>query len=128
MPQHVYFIGNQRDVKLFLRELIPWMEERKFPFVLVTEASINLADDEELLDLMCRAGFFAVFLGIETPDEDSLKIMKKLQNTRSPMIEACQKINDAGLMIFAGFIIGFDGERTGAGDRIRAFVEATNIH
>ena len=122
------FIGNQRNVKLFLRELIPWMEERKFPFVLVTEASINLADDAELLDLMRRAGFFAVFLGIETPDEDSLKITKKLQNTRSPMIEACQKINDAGLMIFAGFIIGFDGERTGAGDRIQAFVESTNIH
>jgi radical SAM superfamily enzyme YgiQ (UPF0313 family) len=122
------FIGNQRNVKLFLRELIPWMEARNYPFVLVTEASINLADDPELLDLMRRAGFFAVFLGIETPDEESLKGTRKLQNTRSPMIEACQKINDAGLMIFAGFIIGFDGEKTGAGERIQAFVEATRIH
>jgi radical SAM superfamily enzyme YgiQ (UPF0313 family) len=122
------FIGNQRNVKIFLRELIPWMEERNFPFVLITEASINLADDPELLDLMRQAGFFAVFLGIETPDEDSLKVTRKLQNTRSPMIEACQKINEAGLLIYAGFIIGFDGERTGAGERIQAFVEATRIH
>jgi radical SAM superfamily enzyme YgiQ (UPF0313 family) len=122
------FIGNQRNVKLFLRELIPWMEARNYPFVLLTEASINLADDPELLDLMRRAGFFAVFLGIETPDEDSLKVTRKLQNTRSPMIEACQKINEAGLLIYAGFIIGFDGERKGAGDRIQAFVDATRIH
>jgi radical SAM superfamily enzyme YgiQ (UPF0313 family) len=122
------FIGNQRNVKLFLRELIPWMEERNYPFVLITEASINLADDPEMLDLMRRSGFFAVFLGIETPDEDSLKVTRKLQNTRSPMIEACQKINEAGLLIYAGFIIGFDGERKGAGDRIQTFVDATRIH
>ncbi|WP_404788816.1 B12-binding domain-containing radical SAM protein [Altericista sp. CCNU0014] len=122
------FIGNQRNVKLFLRELIPWMEERNYPFVLITEASINLADDPELLDLMRLSGFFAVFLGIETPDEDSLKGTRKLQNTRSPMIEACRKINEAGLFIYAGFIIGFDGERKGAGDRIQAFVDATSIH
>lgn len=121
------FIGNQRNVKRFLRELIPWMEERNFPFILMTEASINLADDPELLDLMRRSGFFAVFLGIETPDEDSLKITQKFQNTRSPMIEACNKIYEAGLAIYAGFIIGFDGERTGAGERIQAFVEATDI-
>jgi len=121
------FIGNQRNVKLFLRALIPWMVEHNYPFTFMTEASVNLADDDELLQLMVEAGFFSVFLGIETPDQDSLKVTKKVQNMRSPLVEACQKINRAGLLIYAGFILGFDGERKGAGDRIQAFVEQTHI-
>ncbi len=121
------FIGNKHNVKQLLRELIPWMQERKYPFTFMTEASVNLADDTELLELMNQAGFYAVFLGIETPDQDSLQVTRKYQNTRNPLIEACRTINQAGLMIYAGFIIGFDGERSGAGERIQAFVEATNI-
>jgi radical SAM superfamily enzyme YgiQ (UPF0313 family) len=76
---------------------------------------------------MGEAGFYAVFLGIETPDQDSLAVTRKVQNTRHPLVEACAKINQAGLLIYAGFILGFDGERVGAGDRIQAFIEATNI-
>jgi radical SAM superfamily enzyme YgiQ (UPF0313 family) len=121
------FIGNQRNVKQLLQELIPWMQEHKYPFSFVTEASVNLAEDAELLELMAKAGFYGVFLGIETPDQDSLKVTHKLQNTRDPLTVACHKINEAGLMIYAGFIIGFDGERTGAGQRIQAFVEETSI-
>jgi radical SAM superfamily enzyme YgiQ (UPF0313 family) len=121
------FIGNQRNVKRLLRELIPWMAARDYPFTFLTEASVNLAEDTELMELMIQAGFYAVFLGIETPDEDSLKVTRKLQNTRSPLIEACRKINQAGLLIYAGFILGFDGEQAGAGERIQAFVEATSI-
>ncbi len=121
------FIGNQRNVKLFLRELIPWMQQHDYPFTFITEASVNLAEDEELLQLMNEAGFYAVFLGIETPDRDSLEVTQKLQNTRHPLAEACRKINQAGLLIYAGFIIGFDGERAGAGARIQAFVEQTSI-
>jgi radical SAM superfamily enzyme YgiQ (UPF0313 family) len=121
------FIGNQRNVKRFLRELIPWMQEHNYPFTFITEASVNLAEDDELLQLMGEAGFYAVFLGIETPDQDSLQVTRKLQNTRNPLVEACRKINDAGLLIYAGFILGFDGERAGAGDRIQAFVEQTSI-
>ncbi|MEJ1930302.1 B12-binding domain-containing radical SAM protein [Nostoc sp. NIES-2111] len=121
------FIGNQRNVKLLLRELIPWMKQHNYPFTFITEASVNLAEDEELLQLMSQAGFYAVFLGIETPDQDSLQITQKLQNTRHPLVEACRKINEAGMLIYAGFILGFDGERPGAGERIRAFVEQTNI-
>ncbi|WP_250126167.1 B12-binding domain-containing radical SAM protein [Chroococcidiopsis sp. CCMEE 29] len=121
------FIGNQRNVKRLLRELIPWMQARNYPFTFITEASVNLAEDDELMELMIQAGFYAVFLGIETPDEDSLKVTRKLQNTRSPLVEACRKINQVGLLIYAGFIIGFDGEQAGAGERIQAFVEATNI-
>jgi len=121
------FIGNKRNVKLLLRELIPWMQERDYPFTFLTEASVNLAEDPELLELMVKAGFWAVFLGIETPDEDSLKVTHKFQNTRHPLVEACRIINEAGLLIYAGFIIGFDGEQAGAGQRIQAFVEKTNI-
>lgn len=121
------FIGNQRNVKRLLRELIPWMQARKYPFTFWTEASINLAEDPEMLELMVQAGFYGVFLGIETPDQDSLQVTRKYQNTRHPLVEACRTVTDAGLMIYAGFIIGFDGERSGAGDRIQAFVEATNI-
>jgi radical SAM superfamily enzyme YgiQ (UPF0313 family) len=121
------FIGNLRNVKQLLRVLIPWMQERHYPFTFITEASVNLAEDAELLDLMVQAGFYGVFLGIETPDQDSLQVTGKHQNTRNPLADACRKINQAGLMIYAGFIIGFDGEQSGAGQRIQAFVEETSI-
>ncbi|AFY35438.1 B12-binding domain-containing radical SAM protein [Calothrix sp. PCC 7507] len=121
------FIGNQRNVKRFLKELIPWVKQHDYPFTFITEASVNLAEDDELLQLMNEAGFYAVFLGIETPDQDSLQVTQKLQNTRNPLIEACRKINEAGMLIYAGFILGFDGERPGAGERIQAFVEQTSI-
>jgi radical SAM superfamily enzyme YgiQ (UPF0313 family) len=121
------FIGNKRNVKLMLRELIPWMAERGYPFSFSTEASVDLAQDQELLDLMVAANFGAVFLGIETPDTDSLSLTQKHQNTRSSLIEAVQTINRVGLRVMAGFIIGFDGEKSGAGDRIIDFVEATAI-
>ncbi|MFQ3614554.1 MAG: DUF4070 domain-containing protein [Cyanobacteriota bacterium] len=121
------FIGNQRNVKRFLKALIPWMKAHHYPFTFMTEASVNLAEDDELLSLMVEAGFYSVFLGIETPDQDSLQITQKYQNTRHPLVEACRKINDAGLLIYAGFILGFDGESSGAGERIQAFVEQTSI-
>jgi len=121
------FIGNKRNVKLLLRELGPWMAARGYPFRLSTEASVDLAEDRELLDLMIAANFGAVFLGIETPDTDSLALTQKFQNTRNSLVEAVQTINQAGLRVMAGFIIGFDGEKAGAGDRIIDFVEATAI-
>lgn len=121
------FIGNKRNAKVMLRELIPWMAERGYPFSFSTEASIDLAQDQELLDLMVNANFTAVFLGIETPDTDSLSMTQKHQNTRNSLIESVQTINKVGLRVMAGFIIGFDGEKAGAGDRIIDFVEETAI-
>ncbi len=121
------FIGNTRNVKRLLQQLIPWMQERHYPFTFLTEASVNLAEDSELLKLMTEAGFYGVFLGIETPDQDSLEVTRKFQNTRNSLIEACRTINQAGLLIYAGFIIGFDGERTNAGERIQTFVEQSSI-
>lgn len=121
------FIGNKRNVKLLLRELGPWMAEHNYPFRLSTEASVDLAQDEELLDLMVHANFTAVFLGIETPDTESLAMTQKFQNTRNSLVESVQTINRKGLSVMAGFILGFDGEKSGAGDRIIEFVEATAI-
>ncbi|MEA5597735.1 B12-binding domain-containing radical SAM protein [Rivularia sp. UHCC 0363] len=121
------FIGNKRNVKLLVQEIIPWMAERGYPFTLQTEASVDLAQDDELLDLMIAANFTSVFLGIETPDTDSLSLTKKHQNTRNSLVEAVQKINRKGLRVMAGFILGFDGEKAGAGDRIIDFVETTAI-
>jgi radical SAM superfamily enzyme YgiQ (UPF0313 family) len=103
------------------------MTEREYPFSFSTEASVDLAQDQELLDLMVAANFSAVFLGVETPDTDSLSLTQKFQNTRNSLVESIQTINRAGLRVMAGFIIGFDGEKSGAGDRIIDFVEATAI-
>lgn len=121
------FIGNKRNAKVFLQALIPWMQERRYPFSLMTEASLNLAEDQELMDLLVQAGFTMVFMGIETPDVDSLHGVHKEQNTRHSLAESCLKINQAGLQILSGFIIGFDGEKSGAGQRIQAFVRETAI-
>jgi radical SAM superfamily enzyme YgiQ (UPF0313 family) len=121
------FIGNKRNVKLLLKELKVWMAEHQYPFSFNTEASVDLAQDPELLQLMLECNFNAVFLGIETPDADSLELTRKFQNTRSSLEEAVDTINRAGLRIMAGFIIGFDGEKPGAGDRIIQFVERTAI-
>ncbi|GAB4467893.1 MAG: B12-binding domain-containing radical SAM protein [Elainellaceae cyanobacterium] len=121
------FIGNKRNAKVFLRALIPWMEAHKYPFILLTEASLNLAEDDELLELMVKAGFTMIFMGIETPDTESLVGIHKLQNTRQSLIESCHKITRAGLQIMSGFILGFDGERAGAGQRIQKFIEDTGI-
>ncbi|WP_353259993.1 B12-binding domain-containing radical SAM protein [Prochlorothrix hollandica] len=121
------FIGNKRNVKRLLQDMVPWMEERGYPFSFDTEASVDLASDQELMDLMTAAGFGAVFLGIETPDESSLAVTKKFQNTRDPLSESIHKITSSGLRVMAGFIIGFDGEKPGAGQRLVEFVEKTSI-
>lgn len=121
------FIGNKRNAKVFLRALIPWMEERNYPFILLTEASLNLAEDDELIELMVKAGMTIVFMGIETPDTDSLLGINKVQNTRQSLVESCHKITRKGLQIMSGFIMGFDGEKSGAGKRIQEFIEAANI-
>ncbi|MEM9538856.1 MAG: B12-binding domain-containing radical SAM protein [Cyanobacteria bacterium P01_E01_bin.42] len=121
------FIGNKRNVKLLLKELQPWMAEKGYPFSFNTEASVDLAQDQELMDMMVACNFGSVFLGIETPDEDSLKVTKKFQNTRDTLSDSVDKIISTGIRVMAGFIIGFDGEKSGAGDRIVRFVEKTNI-
>ena len=105
------FIGNKKKAKALLEKIIPWMEQHNYPLRLTTEASIDLANDAELMDLMYRANFRSVFIGIETPREDSLKETKKFQNVRGDSLDAkLARIQNAGLDINAGFIVGFDSD------------------
>jgi radical SAM superfamily enzyme YgiQ (UPF0313 family) len=121
------FIGNKKNVKDMLRQLKPWMIEHGYPFSFATEASVDLAQDQELMDLMRECNFGAVFLGIETPDTDSLALTKKTQNNRDSLTESVTRIARSGLRVMAGFIIGFDNEKPGAGQRIVDFVEQTAV-
>ncbi len=121
------FIGNKKNVKKLLAELKVWQNTNGYPFWFDTEASIDLAADDELLRLMRECSFNAVFIGIETPDADSLELTRKHQNNRSPMVESVQKITRSGLRVMTGLIIGFDNEKPGADKRIVDFVEQTAI-
>jgi radical SAM superfamily enzyme YgiQ (UPF0313 family) len=121
------FIGNKRNAKLLLPALKQWQIEHGYPFSLSTEASVDLASDDELMTMMAECRFESVFLGIETPDEASLETAKKLQNTRSSLDESVDRITSYGIRVMAGFIIGFDGEKSGAGKRIVEFVSRTGI-
>ncbi len=103
------FIGNKREAKKLLLAIIEWQKTQALPLSLSTEASINLADDPDLLDLMPKANFDRVFIGIETPNLASLKETRKMQNLRGDsMISKVQRIRGAGLIVTAGFIVGFD--------------------
>lgn len=104
------FIGNKVKVKSLLKAIKPWMEQRDYPFTLYTEASVNLSQDEELMDMMVTAGFDAVFLGLETPELDSLKECGKYQNTSIDLVEAVKTIQRRGMEVMGGFIIGFDSD------------------
>jgi len=122
------FIGNKKKAKALLELLIPWMEEHDYPLRLTTEASIDLADDAELLDLMYRANFRSVFIGIETPRLESLKETKKFQNLRGDSLEAkLARIQAAGLDINAGFIVGFDSDDKGIFDDQFRFIQENGI-
>ena len=104
-------IGNKKALKRFLPALITWQHERKYPFEFSTEASINLADDAQLLAMLREANFMAVFVGIESPDTATLIATQKKQNTRRSLTESVHKIYAAGMFVIAGFIVGFDTEK-----------------
>ena len=105
------FIGNKKKLKLeTLPAITDWMSKRKYPFDLFTEASINLADDEELMQFMTQAGFNRVFIGIETPNEDSLIECNKYHNQKRDLVASVKKIQNNGLEVQGGFIVGFDSD------------------
>jgi radical SAM superfamily enzyme YgiQ (UPF0313 family) len=105
------FIGNKKKLKEdTLPAIIDWMQKKKRPFNLLTEVSVNLADDEELMQLMGQAGFNKVFVGIETPNEASLSECDKRQNTRRDLIATVRTIQNHGFEVMGGFIVGFDND------------------
>jgi radical SAM superfamily enzyme YgiQ (UPF0313 family) len=121
------FIGNKNLAKKFLPHLRVWLEERDWPFEFSTEASVNLADDEELLGLMREVGFFAIFVGIESPDEATLIATQKRQNTRRSIADGVRKITEYGIYVNAGYILGFDTEQGSAARGIIECIEETAI-
>lgn len=121
------FIGNKRNVKQLLPEIADWWERHNRPFSFVTEASVNLADDDNLLEMMRRAGFRRVFLGIETPVIESLKEAQKGQNTRRDLLESVHKIQTYGMEVMAGFIVGFDNDPEDIFERQINFIRESAI-
>ena len=103
------FIGNKAKLKKeVLPAMIQWMRQHQHPFILSTEASIDLSDDEELMSMMVQADFEAVFVGIESPSEESLAECGKLQNRNRDLVACIKKIQSFGLVVNGGFIVGFD--------------------
>jgi radical SAM superfamily enzyme YgiQ (UPF0313 family) len=122
------FIGNKKKAKALLAKLIPWMEEHHYPLRLTTEASIDLAEDPELLEMMYRANFRSVFIGIETPRLESLNETKKFQNVRGDSLGAkLARIQRAGLDVNAGFIVGFDSDDRGIFEDQFRFIQENGI-
>jgi hypothetical protein len=120
-------IGNKKAVKAFLPHLKDWLERHDYPFEFSTEASLNLADDPELLALMRDANFFGVFVGIESPDAETLNHMRKKQNTRRSIPASVHRIYAHGMFVTAGFIVGFDSERGSIAAPMIELIEETSI-
>ncbi len=121
------FIGSKHRARAFLTALVPWMKAHGEPFSFWTQASVDLGQDSELIDLMTASNFGPVFIGIESLEEEVLETAGKHQNLKNPLAESIRNINANGLEIVGSFIIGLDNERKGVDERIHSFVEQTNI-
>ena len=121
-------IGNKKELKKdLLPALIEWRKKNNPGFFFATQLTINLADDEELMDLLLKAGFRHIFIGIETPDEEGLKASQKNQNLKRDQFTNIHKLHHAGFMISAGFIVGFDTDTTTIFQRQIDFIQQSGI-
>src|SRR4051812_11976541 len=122
-------IGNKKAIKEVLREVAAWQVKNAYPLTFFTEASIDLADDPELMELMVDANIIAVFIGIESPNEASLREAKKYQNVRQggTLVEKVQRIQDAGMEVWCGMIIGFDNDDSSVFDAQIEFLKQSRI-
>jgi len=121
------FIGDKKRTKALLREMVRWRESADTPEGFLTEASLNLADDPELCDLMVSAGFRKVFVGIETPSLESLSECHKLQNQRGDLLHAVKTIQRAGMQVMGGFIVGFDSDPHDIFERQFEFIQRSGV-
>ena len=121
------FIGNKKAAKVILRALVDWQRARGYPLAFFTEASLDLAEDDELLRLMADAGLVAVFIGIESPDEAALRETKKYQNVRGSLVDRVRRVQAAGLEVYAGMIVGFDQDDATVFDRQFEFLREARV-
>jgi len=121
------FIGNIASVKQFLPRLVDWQARHGYPFKFMTEASINLAQDGELVRLLSKANFHKVFIGIETPSADSLKECGKKQNVATDFPEAIKTLHQNGLQVMGGFIVGFDSDTEGIFEQQIRFIQKIGV-
>lgn len=121
------FIGNQKATLELLPRLVAWQVEHRYPLRFACEATLNIAKNERVLELMREAGFVTVFCGIETPEPHALRAMSKDQNLRLPVLEAVQRINRYGMEVVSGIILGLDTDDEGTAARIVEFIRASNI-
>jgi radical SAM superfamily enzyme YgiQ (UPF0313 family) len=121
------FIGSKKRAQALLKEIIAWSETRGKPYQFLTQASVNLGQDPEMIELMVAANLREVFIGIESPDETVLEASHKYHNIKNPLIESLYNLKRAGMEVIGSFILGMDGETAGAGKRICAFIEQTDL-
>ena len=121
------FIGNKVKVKAILEEISLWMKLKKKPFTLYAEASIDLADDEKLMFLMQKSNFNSVFVGIETPEAESLKFCGKMQNVNKDLGEKVKILQRHGFQVQGGFILGFDTDTEKTFDNMIKFIQRSGI-
>jgi radical SAM superfamily enzyme YgiQ (UPF0313 family) len=121
------FIGNKREAKALLSALVDWQDAQGHPMEFMTEVSLNVAQDEELLALLRRAGFSVVFVGIESPRTASLLETKKTQNTREDVVTAVHRIQATGIEVMAGMIVGFDNDDPSIFEEQFRFIQQARI-
>lgn len=121
------FIGHRAKAEALLREIVAWRRRHGVTASFTTEASLNLVGIPGMLDLMVQAGFKRVFIGIETPNEDSLSECAKVQNLQRDLVASVKTIQEAGIEVMGGFIIGFDNDDDGVFERMRAFIQESGV-
>jgi radical SAM superfamily enzyme YgiQ (UPF0313 family) len=131
-PTTVYFvddnfIGNRKATREMLPYLVQWQQQHGYPMLFACEATLNIAKQTEVLKLMREAQFAGVFVGIETPEADALKAMRKEQNVALPMMQSIKTLNDYGLEVTSGIILGLDTDSADTEARLKDFIELSQI-
>ena len=121
------FIGNRKATKEMLPHLVAWQKKNGYPLQFACEATLNLAQQPDIMAMMREANFMTVFVGIETPDADALRSMDKGHNAKLPILQSIDTLNSYGLEVTSGIILGLDSDSAESEERLRTFVDASNV-
>jgi radical SAM superfamily enzyme YgiQ (UPF0313 family) len=121
------FIGNRKAAKEMLPHLVEWQKKNAYPTMLACEATLNISKQTDILELMKEANFVGMFVGIETPEADALDAIKKGHNNAVPMMESIKTLNNYGIEITSGIILGLDSETADTEQRLKDFIDLSQI-